>query len=220
MERKVNKMLMLLLCVLLVFTGCATLKDDVPKTMEDHWEKARSENTISAYEAFLEKYPNAMFSREELHAWQTAQTTNTVEAYEAFLQKYPKGLLFDKSFHRLINLLPPQKGKITGILKGKVGKPINGKEVSVFSISYNRNPDGSEFVGREVYVEGGKLKYRQWLDISDSSGRFSFSELPAGSYYLGVEGFGYVRDQTGSALVLWLRPGQTIDGEYIVQVNQ
>ncbi len=60
------------------------------------WEKAESENTIQAYETFLEKYPKSTFADtarlkiEELE-FNEAESKNTIEAYEAFLKKYPAG---------------------------------------------------------------------------------------------------------------------------------
>jgi len=66
------------------------------------WEKAESENTVSAYEDFLNKYPEgeladkAKVKIEEIF-FKAAESENTVSAYENFLNKYPEGELADKA---------------------------------------------------------------------------------------------------------------------------
>lgn len=81
--------LLLFSIVLLVFS-CDTSKK--------HLEEAKSKDTISAYEEFLQKHPNSKYSIEaknrlnQLYTkkdWELAKSTNTVLAYEKFINEYP-----------------------------------------------------------------------------------------------------------------------------------
>jgi len=60
----------------------------------DEWANAQKTNTVEAYNAFLEKYPNGEFADEasasiEEIKWQDTEKANTTEAYEEFLETYP-----------------------------------------------------------------------------------------------------------------------------------
>jgi hypothetical protein len=75
MKRINNYMRGIILCILLLSVGRIS-----HATVEKDWEKAKSENTISAYEAFLQKYPNGTFTQqvykqlEELYLQRLQQT--------------------------------------------------------------------------------------------------------------------------------------------------
>ncbi|MCP4396509.1 MAG: hypothetical protein GY801_04225 [bacterium] len=86
---------------MIVLASCATMQGD--------WEKALSENTIPAYESFLQKHHQGEFTQEaqnslsELYLqrdWQTAQRTATIMAYDTFLQKHPEGAFAQEARER------------------------------------------------------------------------------------------------------------------------
>lgn len=69
-------------------------------SMQSRWEAALSADTITAYENFLEEYPEgdradrARARRDELReesAWKGAEAEHTAAAYEEFRKKYPRG---------------------------------------------------------------------------------------------------------------------------------
>jgi hypothetical protein len=84
--------------LLLLIVGCGRSEKD--------WEKANTENTITAYEGFLQKHPRSKFSNEAISRleklyrpvdWKKAQAANTIATYEEFLQKHPEGEYADQT---------------------------------------------------------------------------------------------------------------------------
>jgi hypothetical protein len=64
------------------------------------WDEASSENTIAAYDTYLEDYPDGEHAAEararrdslaEAEAWQRAEEADSVEAYEAYLADHAGG---------------------------------------------------------------------------------------------------------------------------------
>jgi len=85
-----NGLMLLLLPALavVVVAGCAS--------QSTNWEKSAEANTIAAYEAYLQKYPDGEFAEEARNRirrarYQQAQATNTIEAFEEFVLDYPDG---------------------------------------------------------------------------------------------------------------------------------
>ncbi|MFU8833248.1 MAG: SPOR domain-containing protein [Wenzhouxiangella sp.] len=79
-----------LLIAVAMIAGCDTRQRD--------WEEARQADSLSAYQEFLEQYPDgehADTARQriseirEQDAWETARERDTVEAYQAFVDEYP-----------------------------------------------------------------------------------------------------------------------------------
>jgi len=77
-----------------VFFSCSAEKKD--------WKNAESENTIAAYEAYLETYPQGKYADsakagiEEL-VWQSSLKENNINSYEAYLETYPQGKYADSA---------------------------------------------------------------------------------------------------------------------------
>jgi hypothetical protein len=76
--------------ILLALIGCATAGSD--------WQQANRQDTVGAYEQFLQKHPNAeqanqarlrLKQLQSEAAWKGAESANTVAAYNAFLAQYP-----------------------------------------------------------------------------------------------------------------------------------
>ena len=74
------------------FAGC----DRQPQA----WEEASSADTVAAYDAYLEDYPEGEHAAEararrdslaEAEAWAKAEDADSVEAYEAYLADHPGG---------------------------------------------------------------------------------------------------------------------------------
>lgn len=55
------------------------------------WKKASQENTIMAYEAFLNNYNDSSFMEQAINKiWVLTTKENTIQMYEDFLAKYPE----------------------------------------------------------------------------------------------------------------------------------
>lgn len=93
-------MLVLLLCC--SFFSCSSEGED--------WGLAKSENTIAAYESFLELHPEGRYADSaragiEESVWQTTLTDNSVDGYEAYLQHYANGKHADSAHWSLAALM-------------------------------------------------------------------------------------------------------------------
>ena len=82
----------LALCGALALTACGTAQKD--------WTNASAENTVSGYQAFLDKHPKDEHAQEaQTHiatlqddaAWNTAQSGNSRDSYQGYLQAEPNG---------------------------------------------------------------------------------------------------------------------------------
>ena len=88
--KKFNRLLSLIILVLLIIiSSCGVTK---------RYEKTKASNSITAYESFIEKYPESKFSeaaRKKLNilyedrAWKTANYYNTISQFKSFISKYP-----------------------------------------------------------------------------------------------------------------------------------
>lgn len=86
-----NCRIMLLLFVLIILS-CSSQKQD--------WQKAKEDNAIQAYEAFIEKYPqseNVAVAQKILEQlrWEVADGEHTIPAYEKYLNQYPNSEFVD-----------------------------------------------------------------------------------------------------------------------------
>ena len=79
----------------------------------DAWEEAQQQDTIAAYEAFAERYPDsseaeqARARAESLRAeqaWNEALQRNTAEAYREFIEAHPDADMVDEARDRLATL--------------------------------------------------------------------------------------------------------------------
>jgi len=100
-------MIIRILCLLLalVLVGCDSQDAD--------WEEAQEKDTITAYEAFAEAYPESpeaeqAQSRIETlraeQAWTEARQRNTLEAYRGFVEAHPEADMVDEARTRLETL--------------------------------------------------------------------------------------------------------------------
>lgn len=89
-----KKLLVSLLLCIFIFFSCSGEKKD--------WKYAESENSITAYEDYLKKYPQGKFA-DEARSWiktiyfEKAEAANTIEAYDDFLKRYVEGDFADKA---------------------------------------------------------------------------------------------------------------------------
>ena len=83
---------------------------------ESGWERARRENSLAAYEAYLARYPagphagEARAALDGLHdaeAWSRAERLATPEAWQRYLGEFPDGRNAAKARQRLIDFIPP-----------------------------------------------------------------------------------------------------------------
>lgn len=93
-----------LTCLLLAVLLAACSRHDAM------WEEARDENTVSAYEAYLERYPEGPRAAQAAQRmrtlrmeqdWQTARERDNREGYEAFLASWPETELAASAGERL-----------------------------------------------------------------------------------------------------------------------
>ena len=88
-----------------LIAGCAT--------MQSRWAATESADTITAYEDFLNKYPEGDLANQararlkelyEQRDWKEAEAQNTISAYEDFLKRYTLGILADDARLRIEKL--------------------------------------------------------------------------------------------------------------------
>ncbi|TAL70473.1 MAG: hypothetical protein EPN82_02360 [Bacteroidetes bacterium] len=94
--------LFILLYISVIISSCATISSE--------WEKAKSINTIDAYNAFIENHRGTLFadsaiirlqylnSKEE---WEETLSINTIDAYDAFIVKNPVTIFKDSALNKL-----------------------------------------------------------------------------------------------------------------------
>ena len=92
MHNRYKFLLALPLCGALALAACGTAQKD--------WTNASTENTVSGYQAFLDKHPKDEHAQEaqtriaalqDDAAWKTAQGGNSSDSYQAYLQAEPNG---------------------------------------------------------------------------------------------------------------------------------
>ena len=92
MHHRYKYFLALSFCGALALAACGTAQND--------WTTASNANTVSSYQAFLDKHPKDEHAQEaetriaalqDDAAWQTAQSSNSANSYQAYLQTEPKG---------------------------------------------------------------------------------------------------------------------------------
>jgi hypothetical protein len=83
----------LCLAVTALLTACGRAESD--------WKKADSQNTVAAYQGFLQQHadsPHASVARERVNtmqddeAWTAAKATNTTDGYQHYMDSQPKGV--------------------------------------------------------------------------------------------------------------------------------
>ena len=96
-----KKLLVSLFLCIFVFFSCSAGKKD--------WENAKSENTIEAYESFLEVHPKGKYADsanaaiEEL-IWQSTLKDNIINGYESYLKTYPQGKYAESANNKIKEL--------------------------------------------------------------------------------------------------------------------
>lgn len=99
---KTRSVYILIFLIGLIFSSCVSEKK--------RWSETKLENSIAAYELFLEKYDEGEFSDsaslllEELY-YIEAKSIDSIHVYENFLTKYPEGIYSDsvRLFIKLID---------------------------------------------------------------------------------------------------------------------
>jgi len=93
-----------LLGVILLASACSRQQSD--------WDKARTANSVEAYQQFVKNYPSGDFTAqaqarikelEEERDWQKARDTDTPDGYQAFLKQYPEGKWTEEARIRIEN---------------------------------------------------------------------------------------------------------------------
>jgi len=83
--------------------GCDSIQDD--------WNKANAQNTLAAYQDFLNQHPNTdlavqaqsrMHALQDYQAWAQAQKANTAESFRQYLSGQPNGLHAAESRERIL----------------------------------------------------------------------------------------------------------------------
>lgn len=111
--RLARPLLLLLTALMVMSTGCATVKSD--------FRAAQREGTIATYQSFIEKYPTHQLAKrarrsiEELIAFEDAQKINTVTAYQEFMKKYPYSQFITQVRESIIELMQDEIADIKTI---------------------------------------------------------------------------------------------------------
>ena len=81
---------------LLIIAGYFAITLYLSQKDTSDWEDAKKENTVAAYQKYLNLYPNGKYNSEAYNAqdeslWYESIKSNTVEDYEHYIAKYPNG---------------------------------------------------------------------------------------------------------------------------------
>lgn len=94
-----------LVCILLMINilGCAGLRES------GAFKEACAQNTVSAYNHFLNKFPQTKYKAETKDRmgaliWKTTEAENTIKSYRAFLHDYPNHKFVSEATSKLIQL--------------------------------------------------------------------------------------------------------------------
>ncbi len=110
--------------------------------VESHWKNVTKENTIAAYQKYIEKYPGGKYymeacNRQEALIWETVKKKNIANGYVQYIKVYPYGKYVDSAREVLKTLTP----KIETIKKDLIGNKIsdfwsfdNVKEFKKFTV--------------------------------------------------------------------------------------
>jgi cell division protein FtsN len=91
--------------VLAIISACSNPEGD--------WQKAESENTEAAYQAFFDKYPEGEWAQKaqaqldaikDTRDWENAQTSDAIEAYNNYLLAHPTGAYMGEARQRITEL--------------------------------------------------------------------------------------------------------------------
>ena len=128
MSNRIGGLLFLLMSIVILFAGCDRSEKD--------WESATSEDTISAYEQFLEVHPEGQYTEEarsrleslkrEEHLWQKAESQNTVFAIDKYLETYPQGKFVEKAHSKMkdYTVLNPGESVEIASISSQVGEGV------------------------------------------------------------------------------------------------
>jgi hypothetical protein len=107
------------------------------------WKKAKSVDTMLAYEKFLHKHPQGDFADKarllveamslKLPEWEKALKTNTIKSFRKFLKKHPDSPFADKARGKIVDL------EVTDIMDKSHGnlpspKRISGSRYSKYAV--------------------------------------------------------------------------------------
>jgi hypothetical protein len=112
---------------------------------------------------------------------------------------------------------PARKGSIRGSVISTTGEPLRKAQVMLRGTGQQRGSSGTG--GSRMPLPGLAGQPSTWAQTTDTSGAFTFDDLPAGTYSLTVQKNGYVRadhaargNSRSSASSITLGPGQAIGG--------
>lgn len=172
MMKKNNSALIIFLMTICVFlAGFSSCE-------EKAFKRAEKQNTITAYEQFLKKYPNGKFSwmaaqRIEWFSLEQAQDKNTIEAYEDYLRRFPEGNFRAMAIKELDFLVGVEVKKLTveqmaqmrGLIKTDFGEieikffPQKAPETcrNFIKLAKSHFYDGTQFhiVMADYLIQGG-----------------------------------------------------------------
>jgi hypothetical protein len=96
--KRVNWVLCSVLLPMILLSGCMSV--------ESSWRKAQQQNTIVAYDSFLQQYPDSGYAQTAHDAieslkFKQAEKAGTTEAFESYLREYPTGQWSEKAKDRI-----------------------------------------------------------------------------------------------------------------------
>ncbi|MFC2151014.1 tol-pal system YbgF family protein [Bacteroidota bacterium] len=92
--------------MIMIFIGCNPDKKE--------WQKAKSINSISAYENFVNQFPNSSFVdsayfKIDKIRFEKAATVNSIQIFQKFIEDYPESAFLDSAKNKLENIFPSFK---------------------------------------------------------------------------------------------------------------
>lgn len=132
--RAIPKWILFQICVfvfqIFILSFCSQRED----IMRSAWGEAVSENSIEAYNAFMNNYPQSPFVQEaqsniQKLQFEKAKAVNNIAAYEKYLKIYPEGPLANEAKRRIVEF---SKGWLPVLKEARVIKLLIQKTLPEF----------------------------------------------------------------------------------------
>lgn len=179
------------------------------RQMTKSWTDALVNNSKSAIEEFMRKYPNSRYEKEAMHKidsldWVAASASNTIEAYENYKQNQPNGDYFDKADECIRDLktqtVQPEEEVMINMLFKTFFQGLNTKSEKM--ISETLSPILMSFLGKSDATQSDVMTFihkiyksdvaRMDWNIEDNC-KISKKEIGNQKYEYAVE-FGAIQD--------------------------
>jgi len=201
-----------LLAALFMFAACASEKND--------WQKAETEDSISAYRGFIDKHPDSEFAAEaknRIHKiiFQTYSQRNSIGSYKEYINKNPNSPLRADAESRIQSLYDKRRPELQKVRRARIKfntKFPQGTDLSFLTVK--RNEDKNRAL---LHYAGIEPITAENADDCNKEGCLNVKIYAAGTalgktYYMGVVATQFSPNK-------YLNTGARISGYILFEVN-